>query len=144
MDVKNRDARAAAQPAHYEDCAVLVIEDEAFVRLTIAFILRQMGFRRVYEADNGASGLEAYAREKPHIIVCDIEMEPVDGLDFLATLRQRESDQRQRVPVIFLTNHTQSALLERAMNLGVDAFVVKPPSYTALKDRIDRILSPGR
>lgn len=130
------------QPVAYEDCAVLVIEDEPFVRLTIAFILRQMGFRRVLEADNGQAGLESCAREKPQIIVCDIEMEPVDGLDFLATLRQQESDQRQRIPVIFLTNHTQSALLERAMSLGVDAFVVKPPSFTALKDRIDRILNP--
>jgi len=133
-----------APTALYEDGAVLVIEDEPFVRLTICFILRQMGFQRVYEADNGAAGLEACAREMPQIIVCDIEMEPIDGLDFLATLRQRESNQRQRVPVIFLTNHTQSTLLERAMNLGVDAFVVKPPSFTALKDRIDRILHPTR
>lgn len=124
----------------YEQFTILVIEDQPFVRRTIMQILTQIGFRRIAEADNGETGLQECIRTNPDIIVCDIDMKPVSGLQFLATLRNSFEVRNNRTPVVFLTNHTESEIVKKAMSLGVNGFVVKPPSIGGLKERVDRLL----
>jgi two-component system chemotaxis response regulator CheY len=124
----------------YEQFTILVIEDQPFVRRTIIQILTQIGFRRIAEADNGESGMQECVRTNPDIIVCDIDMKPVSGLQFLETLRGSYDVRNNRTPVVFLTNHTESEIVKKAMSLGVNGFVVKPPSVGALKERVDRLL----
>lgn len=124
----------------YEQFTILVIEDQPFVRRTIMQILTQIGFRRIAEADNGETGLQECIRTNPDLIVCDIDMKPVSGLQFLATLRNSFEVRNNRTPVVFLTNHTESEIVKKAMALGVNGFVVKPPSIGGLKERVDRLL----
>lgn len=124
----------------YEQFTILVIEDQPFVRRTIIQILTQIGFRRIAEADNGESGMQECVRTNPDIIVCDIDMKPVSGLQFLEMLRGSYDVRNNRTPVVFLTNHTESEIVKKAMSLGVNGFVVKPPSVGALKERVDRLL----
>lgn len=129
-----------AKNIEYERFGVLVIEDQPFVRRTIMQILMQIGFRRIAEADNGETGMQECIRSAPDLIICDIDMKPVSGLLFLERLRGAEEAVDSRTPVVFLTNHTESDIVKKAMALGVNAFVVKPPSMTALKERVDRLL----
>ncbi|HYG87141.1 MAG TPA: response regulator [Azospirillum sp.] len=126
---------------NYERYTILVIEDQPFVRRTIAQILMQIGFKTIAEADNGETGMAECLRVNPDIIVCDIEMKPVSGLQFLAQLRASQEVLNNRTPVVFLTNHTESDIVKKAMALGVNGFVVKPPSLNALKERVDRLLA---
>lgn len=128
-------------PVDYTRFRILVVEDQPFVRRTIMQILVQIGFRAIDEADDGESGLRACIEHAPDLVVCDIDMRPVSGLQFLAELRSGAAAGDSRTPVIFLTNHTESDIVKKAMALGVDAFVVKPPSYGTLKERIDRLLA---
>ncbi len=125
----------------YEKFTILVIEDQPFVRRTIMQILMQIGFRKIAEADNGETGMQECIRTNPDLIVCDIDMKPVSGLQFLAQLRASFEVRNTRTPVVFLTNHTESEIVKKAMALGVNGFVVKPPSIGALKERVDRLLS---
>ncbi|WP_207458094.1 response regulator [Azospirillum sp. SYSU D00513] len=127
-------------PVDYGQFAILIIEDQPFVRRIIAQILSQIGFRTIIEAEDGESGLQACIRSKPDLILCDIDMKPVSGLDFLASLRASAEVANPRTPVVFLTNHTESEIVKRGMALGVNGFVVKPPSLGALKERVDRLL----
>lgn len=124
----------------YDQHNILVIEDQPFVRRTIMQILMQIGFTRIAEADNGETGMQECIRSNPDIIVCDIDMRPVSGLQFLAQLRASPEVKNNRTPVVFLTNHTESEIVKKAMALGVNGFVVKPPSFGALKERVDRLL----
>lgn len=124
----------------YEKFTVLVIEDQPFVRRTIVQILKQIGFQTIAEADNGETGMQECIRTRPDLIVCDIDMKPVSGLQFLAQLRNASDVGDNRTPVVFLTNHTESDIVKKAMALGVNGFVVKPPSFGALKERVDRLL----
>lgn len=125
----------------YGQYTILVIEDQPFVRRTIMQIVSQIGFKTIAEADNGESGIDQCRKLNPDIIVCDIEMKPMSGLDFLAALRSSQDVGNNRTPVVFLTNHTESEIVKKAMSLGVNGFVVKPPSLGALKERVDRLLA---
>ncbi len=129
------------KPVDYEDYSILVIEDQPFVRRAITQILMQIGFKTIAEADNGETGMAECIRVSPDVIVCDIDMKPVSGLQFLAQLRASDAVANSRTPVVFLTNHTESEIVKKAMALGVNGFVVKPPSFGALKERVDRLLS---
>ncbi|NUB28021.1 response regulator [Azospirillum brasilense] len=129
------------KPVDYGQYSILVIEDQPFVRRTIMQILSQIGFRSIAEADNGETGMQECIRATPDVIVCDIDMKPVSGLQFLAELRASAEVRNRRTPVVFLTNHTESEIVKKAMSLGVNGFVVKPPSFGALKERVDRLLA---
>ncbi|MBK4723219.1 response regulator transcription factor [Azospirillum sp. YIM DDC1] len=129
------------KPVDYGQYSILVIEDQPFVRRTIMQILSQIGFRSIAEADNGETGMRECIRTTPDVIVCDIDMKPVSGLQFLAELRASAEVRNRRTPVVFLTNHTESEIVKKAMALGVNGFVVKPPSFGALKERVDRLLA---
>ncbi|AWK87971.1 response regulator [Azospirillum thermophilum] len=125
---------------NYDRFRVLVIEDQPFVRRTILQIMNQIGFHDLAEAGDGETGMEECRRSPPDLIVCDIDMKPVSGLQFLERLRGSDDLANPRTPVVFLTNHTESEIVKRAMALGVNGFVVKPPTFASLKDRVDRLL----
>lgn len=130
-----------AGPADYTSLSALVIDDQAFVRKVVTNVLRaQLGFHLVLEAEDGAEGLRVAREFQPDIIFCDIEMEPIDGLVFLKTLREGKDIGGNDAKVIFLTQHSESAIVEQARALGVNAFLVKPASLQAIKSRIDHVL----
>lgn len=125
----------------YARTRVLVIEDSKFIRATVIQVLRQIGFIEIFEAADGASGLMECALRDPHIVICDIEMEPLDGLGFLEGVRSGSDISNRQVPVIFLTKHAESEMVTKAIKAGVNAFVVKPPSIQAIKQKIDALLA---
>ena len=84
----------------YENLRVLVLEDEAYIRQIICRLLRQIGFRLINDAENGVDGLREILRVRPQVILCDIHMEPMDGITFLRKLRALGSDPLTQVPVI--------------------------------------------
>ncbi|WP_404326599.1 response regulator [Aerophototrophica crusticola] len=121
----------------------LVIEDQDFIRTVVIRILKQLDFHTVWEADDGSSGLSIALERKPDVVICDIEMRPVDGLTFLSHLRQKEELGR-RTPVIFLTNHAQKEMVLKARDLGVNAFIAKPVTVVGLREKLMVLLGPVR
>ncbi|MEQ8815863.1 MAG: response regulator [Thalassobaculum sp.] len=128
----------------YENLRVLVLEDESYIRTIICRLLRQIGFRLINEAENGVDGLREIMRVRPHLILCDIHMEPMDGITFLRKLRGLGSDPLTQVPVIFLTADKQRETVVSAKELRVDGYLAKPVSLKTLKDRIDHVLLQRR
>ena len=126
---------------NYSKLKVLIIDDQPFLRSIIKRLLQQLGFNMIEEAEDGASGIEAHNRQLPDLIICDIEMEPVDGLVFLQTLREDKDTKKSDAKVIFLTQHADSDIVTKAQALKVDAFVIKPPSFDKLRDRVAYVLS---
>ena len=121
----------------------LIVEDQAFIRTVVSRILKQLEFNQVYEADDGTGGLSIALERKPDVIICDIEMAPMDGLTFLQHLRQKE-DLGRRTPVIFLTNHAQKDMVLKARDLGVNAFIAKPVTVVGLREKLAVLLSTRR
>jgi two-component system chemotaxis response regulator CheY len=115
---------------------VLVIEDNDFIRELVATMLRDIGFRDIAQARDGEDALSQIETADPGLIICDISMQPMDGLQFVEALRRHAWPRAGEVPVIFLTSHTEAPIVKRAFKLGVEAYVVKPVQKKQLELRV--------
>ncbi len=116
----------------------LVIDDNEFIRLTLKKDLNTFGFAEVFEASNGMEALQLLEKN-PDIIICDIHMEPVNGLEFLKQMRALPSP-ISKAPVIFLTGDAYEERVQEAVNLSVDAYLLKPVTAENLKKKLVALL----
>jgi len=117
----------------------LIIEDNDFVRYMVKKHMVSFGFDNVFEAVDGFEGINKLATHEPDIIVCDINMAPVDGFDFLKHVRRLDSALRN-LPVIFLTSSADEVFVKRALALDVDAYLLKPVMPKQLRHKIETLL----
>jgi two-component system chemotaxis response regulator CheY len=121
---------------------ILVIDDQEFVRTIVKKMLTQIGVGQVVEAHDGNSGLDMVGRERPNLVICDIQMRPVDGFGFVRNLRNLPHG--RNLPVILLTAHTDASTVNQAKDLDIAAFLAKPVLPPALKDKIEKVLLAAR
>ena len=114
---------------------VLVAEDESIIRMDIVETLREAGFDVVAEAGDGEQAVALANEHKPDIIVMDIKMPNMDGIE------AAEKIQALKIPVVLLTAFSQKELVERATEAGAMAYVVKPFSPSDLLPAIEIALS---
>jgi len=113
---------------------ILVIDDETQIVKLARDYLERAGFR-VLSANDGLAGLAAARRERPDLIVLDLMLPGMDGLDVCRTLR-RESD----VPIIMLTARVEEADRLIGLELGADDYISKPFSPRELTARVRTVL----
>ncbi len=126
----------------YRRLNVLVIEDQQMIREIVVSILRAFGCNIVRSADNGERALRLVAEEAPNLIICDINMEPMDGFKFVEELHKAGFRDGKRIPTIYLTAHSTADFVQRAKQLGVDSYIVKPIKRVVLEERIQHVMSP--
>ncbi len=119
---------------------ILLVDDQAYFRTMVRDQLRRLGFMQIFEAENGAEGLGMLPRVAPDLILLDINMKPMDGLEFLANVRNGVKVPDPKVPVIFLTSHAESENVRRAIDLGAAGYLVKPIAFLDLRARIASVL----
>lgn len=121
----------------YSGKTALVIDDEVLMKRLIKHLLTEMGFSKVLTAEDGAEGLKVLETNADvDIVICDLEMPLIGGLEFLGMLRSSSSVHDPQVPVLVATGHSEERHLHRAVKLGINGFVVKPLSYKSLESRI--------
>lgn len=114
---------------------VLVIDDEQGIRSLLDTLLSRKGYDVVL-ADGGRKGLELFRRERPDVIVLDLNMPEMDGVAFLQQVRSLNPDQ----PVIILTGAGTPEKEQRVHALGVSELVEKEFSLHRLGDALKRLL----
>lgn len=103
---------------------IVVIDDSMTVRQQVGVVLRQAGFQ-VLEASDGDEGVELVDRVSDiAMIICDVNMPRMNGLDFLDTIKK--DGKNAHLPVLMLTTEGQPQLIERAKRGGAKGWVVKP------------------
>lgn len=117
---------------------IAVIDDQEFIRTIVKKMLAQLGIGTVLEAQDGNSGIEIVKRERPDLVICDIQMRPLDGFGFVKLLRATPGI--AATPVIMLTAHTDATTIARAKELNIDAFLAKPVLPPHLHDKIVQVL----
>jgi two-component system sensor histidine kinase/response regulator len=113
---------------------ILVIDDESWLREMVHMALEQKGFE-VVEAENGAAGIEVARKVLPDLILCDVNMEKVDGYLTLSSLRNEPAT--ASVPFILMTGLADHAGMRHGMELGADDYLPKPFSIEALYAAVD-------
>jgi len=102
---------------------VLVVEDNETNLYLIRFILKKNGFE-VIEARKGAEGVKLAVTEKPDLIMMDIQLPDINGLE--VTKRIRASDAGSEVPIIALTSYALAGDREKALAAGCTGYIEKP------------------
>jgi two-component system alkaline phosphatase synthesis response regulator PhoP len=120
------------------NATILIIEDEASIRTVVRAYLEQAGFR-VLLTDNGPAGVDLARRERPDLVILDLNLPGMDGMEVAARLRQ-ESE----VFIIMLTARSEESDRVAGLRIGADDYVIKPFSPRELVARIEAILRRRR
>ena len=119
---------------------ILIADDNVFNRKVASMMLQKMGHEVVVAVD-GKAALAALAHEPFDLVLMDVQMPEMDGLEATAAIRQSEQVSGDHLPVIALTAFAMKGDRERFLAAGFDAWVPKPIQSAELSNVIDRLLS---
>jgi two-component system, chemotaxis family, chemotaxis protein CheY len=127
-----------------ERIKVLVVEDKQHMRTLLRALLQALGVREIEEASHGLAALEILKKTRYDIILSDLSMEPMNGLEFTRRVRALEPEMNPTVPVIMISGHTERQHVEAARDAGVSEFLVKPVTMQNLTARVTQVLERPR
>ncbi len=116
---------------------ILVVEDEKEISELLQYNLEKEGYQ-VVQAYDGQTALKKAEQENPHLIVLDLMLPEIDGLELCRYLKQAEKT--RRIPIIMLTAKSEEADVIVGLKLGADDYVTKPFSPKILLERIKTVL----
>lgn len=115
----------------------LVIDDSKLTRAKIGAILKSLGVQ-VSSAANGQDGLDIATKMKPDLIILDIEMPHMNGMEVLDIIRTQNKD--NTTPIVMLTGHADVELVKKALTIGANDYVLKDKSVLEIANRIKKYL----
>ncbi len=118
---------------------VLLIEDEPNFRRDLSYLLEEEGYRTI-EAEDGNTGLELITKEKPDMILCDVKLPNMSGIDLLKKIRM-EGSCNKYTPFIFLTGYKDKAQMLDSISFAPDDYLVKPVSFDVLTAKINSAIN---
>ena len=122
----------------------LIFDDNIHMRALVKTILHTLGSKNCHEAEDGEDAFEVLRHYQADIIICDWNMAPLDGLDFVKLIRTGEDSPNPFVPIIMLTSHTEMSKVLEARDSGVHEYLAKPISAKSLYSRIKMIIENPR
>lgn len=128
----------------FELLKVLLVDDNHHMRVLIGEILRAIGVKYVHEASDGAEALQFMRREAVDIVMTDLAMQPLDGIDFTRLLRNSPDSPNQMAPIIMITGHSTQKRVTEARDAGVTEFLAKPVTARGVIDRISQVIEHPR
>ena len=138
------EAAATQIERHVSELTVLIVDDEASMRKVTRALLQSIGIHDIYEASNGTRGLDLICVRAPDIVILDWEMPSPNGPEFMRRVRSPGAFPLPDVPVIMLTGHRERSCVVEAVQLGINEYLIKPVSSTALLARIVSIIVKPR
>lgn len=114
----------------------LIIDDEPHVRVLLVSILKQLGLRTVWEAGDGNAGLGQVALHKPDVVLLDLNLPQISGLEVLEKIRAENPE----LPVIIVSAQSTMRTVSRAKELGAIDFVVKYAPKSEVVEMLSRAL----
>ncbi len=115
---------------------ILICDDAAFQRIMLKDILTKHGYDVTEDATNGEEAVEKYFELKPDLVLMDISMSEMDGIDALKAIRQKDYNAR----VIMLSAMGQQAKVIESIQAGAKDFVVKPVGADRLVEAVKKVI----
>jgi CheY-like chemotaxis protein len=124
--------------AFSEEPQVMIIDDVPATRILLRDMLGEMGYATIVEAGTSHEALAQLKKKRAKLIICDYVMEDGSGLDFVRELRSHPY--LEDVPVIIVSSCSDVPVIEAALELGADDYLVKPISFKLLSQKIRDVL----
>jgi CheY-like chemotaxis protein len=137
--IDGKPPAAGALPAR----RILLAEDNAVNQRLAIRLLEKQG-HRVTVASDGREVLSAIDREEFDIVLMDIQMPEMDGLETTAAIRNREQSSGRHMPIIAMTAHAMRGDRERCLAAGMDGYISKPIVSTELLESIEAVIGVQR
>jgi two-component system chemotaxis response regulator CheY len=121
---------------------ILVVDDSAAIRKILQRVLRQTGMaiKNIHEAGDGMEALQVLKCNHVDLVLTDINMPKMDGLQLLAAVKA--SDSWRHIPVMMITTEGGEAKVGEAVRLGAAGYVRKPFTADQIKEKLARIIEP--
>ncbi len=116
---------------------ILIVDDQYGIRMLLSEIFQKEGYR-TFEAANGFDALRIAQEEKPNLVLLDMKIPGMDGLDILRHLKRRDPD----VNIIMMTAYGELDMIAQARQLGAKAHFTKPFDIDELRLAVDQCLPP--
>jgi CheY-like chemotaxis protein len=123
---------------------ILLVDDNQHMRMLLTEILRALDVRHIFEAMDGAEALSMMRETAMDIVMTDLTMGPLDGIDFVNLLRNSPDSPAPFVPVIMITGHSTLRRVAEARDAGVNEFLAKPVTARGVIHRINLIIEHPR
>ncbi len=118
--------------------SLLIVEDDrTALDLLCTMIAGKFPGIRIYSAENGKTGVEVFKEHLPEIVITDINMPVMDGIEMAGTIKSIRGDTR----FIVLTAYTNRVYLEKFIEIGFSAYILKPVIFGKLFDAIENCLA---
>ena len=115
---------------------ILICDDAAFMRMMIKDILTKNGYNIAGEAENGAKAVEKYAELKPDLVLMDITMPEMDGIEALKTIKETDPN----AAVIMCSAMGQQAMVIESIQSGAKDFIVKPFQADRVLEAVQKVV----
>jgi two-component system, chemotaxis family, chemotaxis protein CheY len=115
----------------------LIVDDQQTMRSLVRSGLQQLGFKTIHEAPDGEEGLRQMLARPINLVISDYNMPKLDGLGLLRAIRAHPPI--QKTAYIMLTGRADKELVQRAVQFGVNNYLVKPFTVATLKEKIETV-----
>lgn len=115
---------------------ILIVDDAAFMRMMIKDILNKSGYEVVGEAENGARAIEKYKELIPDLVIMDITMPEVDGIQAVKEIRKINGDSK----IIMCSAMGQQAMVIESIQAGARDFIVKPFQAERVAEAVKKVI----
>jgi len=116
---------------------ILLADDEAHIRKFIGLILKQLGSPTIVEARNGEEAVALFAAEAPDLVLLDVNMPVLDGVQALTQIRAQSAD----AAVVMLTSLVNRQTVEECSRLGALAYLRKDATRDELKKQLEQVFA---
>ncbi|MEY8303183.1 response regulator [Anaerosalibacter bizertensis] len=115
---------------------ILIVDDASFMRMMIKDILTKNGFEVVGEGENGLKAVEKYEELKPDLVIMDITMPEMDGIQAVKEIKKIDSDAK----IVMCSAMGQQAMVIEAIQAGARDFIVKPFQADRVIEAVKKVL----
>lgn len=115
---------------------ILIVDDAAFMRMMIKDILTKNGYNVVGEAENGTKAIEKYAEVKPDLVLMDITMPELDGIEALKKIKEADP----AALIIMCSAMGQQAMVIESIQAGAKDFIVKPFQADRVLEAVKKVV----
>jgi two-component system chemotaxis response regulator CheY len=116
---------------------ILIVDDDSTTRKLLGLYLKAKGYEVAY-AENGLEGLQKLGMENPNLIISDLNMPYMDGIEFVKSVRGDAT--WHEIPILMVTTEGDPEERDRAMSVGVNGYLVKPVTAEIVTQNIKHIL----